>query len=79
MSEVKVRRIQLDTEHENQKWFVIEGYVDGIPEVTKRTAINSAALAEGKVLLADEKAKLISTVEEYLARWRAVREAEKEL
>lgn len=79
MSEVKIRRVLLGNDHDDAKFFVIEGYVDGIPEVTKRTAINSAALAEGKVLLADEKAKLIATVEEYLARWRAIQEAEKEL
>lgn len=79
MSDVKIRRIQLDTEHENQKWLVLEGYVDGVPEVTKRRAINTAALAEGKVLLADEKARLIADVQEYLQRWTAVQSALKQL
>jgi hypothetical protein len=76
---VQVKRIQLDTEHDNQKWLVLEGSIPKVPQVTKRRAINSAALADGKLNLADEKAKLIADVEEYYQRWLAVQEALKEL
>ena len=76
---VQVKRIQLDTEHDNQKWIVLEGWIEGVPEVTKRRSINTAALADGSLSLASEKAKLIADVEEYLARYNAVQEQLKEL
>ena len=69
---VQIRRIQLDTEHDNQKWVVLEGSVEGCPAVTKRRSINTACLADGSRNLADEKAKLIADVEEYHARYLAV-------
>lgn len=65
---VQVRRIQLDTEHDNQKWVVLEGYIEGYPQVTKRRSINRAALADGSLTLAAEKAKLVADVEEYFRR-----------
>ena len=76
---IQIRRIQLDTEHDNQKWVVLEGFVEGVPEVTKRRSINTAALVSGALSLADEKAKLIADVEEYHARFLALQEQLKEL
>ena len=76
---VQVKRIRLDTEHDNTKWVVLEGFVDGIPAVTKRRSINTASLVDGSRTLADEKAKLIADVEEYLARYNAVQEQLRDL
>jgi hypothetical protein len=76
---VTVKRVLLDTEHDNQKWLVLEGSVADCPAVTKRRTINTAALAAGTLTLADEKAKLIADVEEYFARWQAVQAAVSEL
>lgn len=69
---VQVRRVLLDTEHDNQKWVVLEGFVEGCPQVTKRRAINTASLVDGTRTVASEKARLIADVEEYYARWLAV-------
>lgn len=71
---IQVKRIQLDTEHDNQKWVVLEGSVEGCPQVTKRRSINTAALVDGSLTLAGEKAKLIADVEEYHARYLALQE-----
>lgn len=76
---IKVERIQLDTEHENQKWLVLQGSVEGCPAVTKRRSINTAALADGSLTLDSEKAKLIADVNEYYARYLAVQEQLKNL
>lgn len=76
---VQVKRIPLDTEHDNQKWVVLEGSVEGCPAVTKRRSINTAALVDGTLTLAAEKAKLIADVEEYLARYKAVQEQLRDL
>lgn len=76
---IKVERIQLDTEHENQKWLVLQGSVEGCPAVTKRRSINTAALVDGTLSLEGEKAKLIADVEEYYARYLAVQEQLKNL
>ena len=65
---VQVKRIPLDTEHDNQKWLVLEGSIDGCPAVTKRTAMNTAALASIPGHYEEKKAKLIADVEEYYAR-----------
>jgi hypothetical protein len=67
--EVKVRRVVLDTEHDNQKWFVIEGSIDGCPAVTKRDTINLAAIASGDVDLNERIEKMRADVLEYHARW----------
>lgn len=74
MSEVKTRRVRLDTEHDNQKWLVLEGYIDGCPAVTKRVAMNTSAIASTPGHYEEKKAKLIADVEEYLARYNAVQE-----
>lgn len=76
---VKVTRVLLDSEHDNQKWLVLKGEIEGYPQVTKTRSINTAALASGALLLEDEKAKLIADVEEYLERWNAVQQALTEL
>lgn len=76
---IKVERIQLDTEHDNQKWVVLQGSIDGCPAVTKRRSINTAALVDGSLTLESEKAKLIADVEEYYARYLAVQEQLKNL
>lgn len=73
---IKVRRIQLDTEHDNQKWLVYEGYVEGCPAVTKRRAINVAALVDGSLNVEDEKAHLVADVREYHERWKKLQEIE---
>ena len=73
---VSVRRVLSGDEHEDQKWFVLEGSIDGMPQLTKRVTINTAALADGTVVLANAKAKLMADVEEYYARWQAVQQAQ---
>lgn len=65
---IKVKRIQLDTEHDNQKWLVIQAYVDGRPELTKTRAINRASLADGTLTVEGQMAELISVVDEYMKR-----------
>jgi hypothetical protein len=78
-STIKVRRVSLGSEHEDQKWLVLEGYIETCPQVTKRRTINTSALADGSLTLAGEKAKLEADVAEYHARWLAVNEALKDL
>lgn len=72
---VKIRRVPGESEHEDQKWLVLEGSIDGHPQLTKRRTINTAALADGSLDLESEKARLIADVEEYHARWLAVQRA----
>lgn len=76
---VKVARVLLDSEHDNQKWLVLEGTIDGCPQVTKRRSINTSALADGSLTIEQEKAALIADVTEYFARWTAVQNALKQL
>ena len=76
---VIVKRIKLDTEHDNQKWICLEGSISGFPQVTKRRSINTAALVDGSLTLAAEKARLVADVEEYYARYLAVQSQLKEL
>lgn len=77
--EVKVRRLPPESIHDGQKWLVIEGYIDGVPAVTKRDAINVAALASGDIVLADRVAKMRADVEEYYNRWLALADLPEEL
>lgn len=72
---VKVSRVILPTEHENQKFLVLKGEITGCPEVTKTRSINTAALASGDLSLESEKAQLVADVEEYYLRWQAVQQA----
>ena len=76
---VTIKRVLLDTDHDNQKWLVLEGSIDGCPQVTKRRTINTAALVSGDLTLANEKAQLIADVEEYYARFQAVQAALEQL
>jgi hypothetical protein len=75
---IKITRITAD-EHTDQKFLVLEGSVEGVPQVTKRRSINVAALVSGDLTLEGEKAALIADVEEYLARWGALQQALQEL
>ena len=79
MSVVKVRRVPPADEHEAQKWYVIEGYVEGCPAVTKRDAINIAAIVSGAVSLQERIAKMRADVEEYYQRWLALADLPEEL
>lgn len=74
-----VRRVPFNDVHMDQKYLVLEGYIDGMPQLTKRVTINTSALADGTLALADVKAKLIADVEEYRSRWTAVQQALQEL
>jgi len=71
---VTVKRVMIGNDHDDIKWIVLEGSVEGFPQVTKRRTINTAALVSGDLTLADEKAALIATVEEYLARYKAIQD-----
>lgn len=72
---VAVKRVLIGNDHDDAKWIVLEGSIDGCPQVTKRRTINTAALVSGDLTLADEKAQLIADVEEYYARFQAVQTA----
>ena len=76
---VKVKYIPSGNVHTDTKFVVLEGSVEGYPEVTKTRSINTAALVDGTVTLAGEKAILIAAVEEYLARWLKTQKQLKEL
>lgn len=72
---VKIKRVLIGDDHEDTKWLVLEGSIDGIPQVTKRRTINTAALVSGDLNVASEKAALIADVQEYQARYLAVQAA----
>lgn len=76
---VQVRYVPFNDAHMDQKFLVLEGYIEDKPQLTKRVTINTSALADGSLALANVKAKLIADVEEYLARWNAVQQALQEL
>lgn len=72
---ISIKRILLGNDHDDAKWLVLEGSIDGCPQVTKRRTINTAALVSGDLTIAGEKAALISDVEEYHARYLSVQAA----
>jgi hypothetical protein len=72
MSNVKIERVMLNDEHDNQKWYVLQGSVDGVPAVTKRTTIAMAALVARPALLDEARAKLLEDVAEYHANYLAL-------
>ena len=74
-STINVRRVLFGNDHDDTKWLVLEGSIEGCPQVTKRRTINTMALADGSLTLAEEKARLIADVLEYHARWIAVQSA----
>lgn len=76
---VKISRVPFNDEHLDQKFLVLQGSIDGMPQLTKTVTINTSALADGSIALADAKAKLIADVLEYQARWDAVQQALTEL
>ena len=76
---INIKRVLIGNDHDDTKWLVLEGSVDGIPQVTKRRTINTAALVDGSTTLSAEKAALTADVEEYLARFQAVQDALKSL
>jgi hypothetical protein len=76
---VKITRVPFNDEHMDQKFLVLQGLIDGHPQLTKTVTINTSALADGTLVLADIKAKLIADVEEYHTRWVAVQQALTEL
>lgn len=72
---VTITRIPPVDEHDGQKWIRLLGKVDGSPESTWKTrTVNVAALVSGKTTVDAEKAKLTADVEEYYARWVALKE-----
>jgi hypothetical protein len=75
----KVRRIMLDSEHDNQRWFVLEGFVEGCPAVTKRDTINISAIASGAIDLNARIAKMHADVAEYHTRWLTLQNLPSEL
>lgn len=79
MSDVKLRRVPFNDEHLDQKWLVIEGYIDGCPAVTKRVTMDTAALASIPDFYENKVAKLRADVAEYYVRYNAVREKVKDL
>lgn len=76
---VKVRRVLFNNEHEDQKWYVIEGYLDGCPAVTKRDTISMAAIVSGDVVLADRVQKMKDDVAEYHANYLALQNLPEDL
>ena len=76
---VIVKRVLIGNDHDDTKWIVLEGSVEGIPQVTKRRTINTAALVSGDTTIAAEKEALVNDVTEYLGRYQAVQDALNEL
>lgn len=76
---VKICRVPFNDQHMDQKFLVLQGSIDGFPQLTKTVTINASALADGTIALAEVKAKLIADVEEYQANWSAVESALQEL
>lgn len=64
-----VKRIRLDDAHEDQKWYVLEASVEGVPAVTKRVTIAMSALVARPALLDEARAKLVADVTEYHANY----------
>jgi len=76
---VTIKRVLIGNDHDDAKWIVLEGSIEGFPQVTKRRTINTVALVSGDLTIAAEKAQLIADVEEYYARYQAVQAALQEL
>ena len=65
--EVQTRRVEPASEAERLQWYVIEGYVEGVPAVTKRVSIAVSALVTRPELLEQARANLVADVTGYLA------------
>lgn len=74
--EVKTRRVMLTTDHDNQKWVVLECYVDGCPVVTKRATVSVAAYVARPAILDEARTKLVADVTEYHANYLALQNLE---
>lgn len=57
----------------------LRGEVAGVPQVTRVRTVALAALADGRVTVAGEKAALIAEVEQALTNWQAAQAALQEL
>ncbi len=57
----------------------LEGVADDCAPATRRRSIACAALADGRVTIADEKAALIAEVEQARTNWLAAQAALSEL
>lgn len=68
----KVRLITSGDALQDAQWVVLEGYVDGCPQVTTRRSINTAALVSGALSLDAEKAQLMADVDDNYTRYLAV-------
>lgn len=79
MSEIKFRVVPFNDTHLDQKWLVLEGYIDGCPAVTKRVTMDTASLASIPDHYETKKAKLKADVAEYYVRYLAVQEQLKNL
>lgn len=55
-------------------WIVLEGTIEGVPQVTQRRSIAVSALASGALTLAVEKAALEAAVTQAHANWVAVQQ-----
>ncbi len=72
---IHVERIPPVDDHDGQKWLRLRGYVTGAPESTWKTrTVNVAALVSGRTTVEAEKAKLSADVEEYYARYLALKD-----
>lgn len=70
-TEVKTRRVTLSGS-DNLNWYVIEGYVEGVPSVTKRVSIAVSALVTRPELLEQARTNLVADVTAYLANYEAL-------
>lgn len=68
----QVRRVMLASEHDNQKWYVLEAYIEGVPAVTKRLTIAVTSLVSRPELLEQARTKLLADVDEYYANFLAL-------
>lgn len=77
--EVKVSRRKFKDEHDNQKWYVLVGEVEGCPAVTKTHTISMAELAADPSKLQAYIEKMKSDVAEYHANYLALQQLPDEL
>jgi hypothetical protein len=77
--EVKVSRRKFNDEHQDQKWFVLVGSIDGCPAVTKVDTISMAAIVSGAVSLDARIEKMKADVAEYYANFQAMQQLPDEI
>lgn len=76
---VNVSRRKFGDEHQDQKWFVIVGSIEGYPAVTKVDTISMSAIATGAVSLDARIEKMKTDVAEYYANVQAMTQLPDEL